>query len=519
MSLKTALTLLILFAAKVHCGQENPACPRKESNTGALALNVGSEVILGCRGDVTVDSMSLIMRRKHNKRLERRGDATSHWKAQKGSPVIMGIHNAETPNSASTGKYKLNTVTGIYAKGSESVSTANPAKNSKAQMGSGQILQAVNQTIKLNRAFSVIVEMGLSIKKNTGTEYVEEDKDYDESMKKSKVTRSIKRRAQWTLNGKLMQDGVEHGGALRLPALQLTDSGNYSCYRKSKLVSSIRIEVGIPPKSPTLSCYKKSHISNIWCEWISKQPIIPQPQCYLLLRKGLEKITHVNCSYSAARSCCWCVLPSMENDRNVYTAKLCVTNTAGNATSSPFNYITQNIIKPDPPDEVKVMSVMGEHNMLNVTWSLPATWMWEQYYTLQFQLRYRPLRAREYQNVETGRRDWLILDALPYTNYEIQIRAKDEYEGQWSEWTSPVHAHTWTASGTTVAPVINTSLDTIWTFPVGHEESENEVDIRPAADRDAALWVYVLSVVGICLLITIVTLSVYFLRYTFYHII
>ncbi|KAB5587110.1 hypothetical protein PHYPO_G00009140 [Pangasianodon hypophthalmus] len=525
MSVPIALTLLVLCAAKVHCGQESPVCPRKESYPGVLALKVGSEVILGCRGDVTVDSMPLVMSTKHKERLERRGDVTSHWTTQKAreSPGTIGIHQIE--NFATTGKFKIKTATGIYAKVSESLTTANPAMSSaKEQMGSGQVLPAVNQSTKPNSVsrvteeggvFSVTMEMGLSIERGTSIEY-EEEEDYEEKVEGLRVTRSIKRQARWTWNGQLMRGAMENGGALRLPALRLTDSGNYSCYRRGKLVSSVKISVGSPPENPTLSCYKKSHISKIRCEWISRQPIIPQPQCYLLLRKGLEKISRVNCSYSATRSRCWCVLPSEGSDRKSYTAKLCVTNTAGNATSSPYNYIPQNIIKPDPPARVVVKPVMGEPHTLKVSWSLPATWRQSFYYILHFQLRYRPLNAKEYQQVDIDDTEllWLISDALPHIQYEIQIRAKDEYDGQWSDWTSPVHAYTWTAPETTVAPDINTSLGVVWTFPEGSGGSEDgEVEIRPADDSDGVMWVYVLWVVGVCLLITIIVLSVCSLRH------
>ncbi|MCJ8728892.1 hypothetical protein PDJAM_G00009580 [Pangasius djambal] len=295
MSVPIALTLLVLCAAKVHCGQESPVCPRKESYPGVLALNVGSEVILGCRGEVTVDSVPLVMSTKHKERLERRGAVTSHWTPQKAreSPGTIGIHHPKIENFATTGKYKIKTAVGIYV--NESVTTANPAMSSaKEKMGSGQVLQAVNQSTKPNSvsriteeggAFSVTMEMGLSSERGTSTEY-EEEEDYEEKVEGLRVTRSIKRQARWTWNGQLIRGAVENGGALRLPALRLTDSGNYSCYRRGKLVSSVKISVGIPPESPTLSCYKKSHISKIRCEWISRQPIIPQPQCYLLLRKG-----------------------------------------------------------------------------------------------------------------------------------------------------------------------------------------------------------------------------------------
>ncbi|KAF4088516.1 hypothetical protein AMELA_G00082970 [Ameiurus melas] len=513
MSVLIALTLLALCAAKVHCGQDSPACPRKESYPGVLNLNVGSEVILGCTGDVTVDSVPLVMGTKHKERLGRRGE----------SPGTIGIHNPQTENFATDGKHKLQTATGVFAKVSESVTTANMAMSSaKVQMGSRQGLQAANQSTKSNSvdrvseeggAFSITLEMGLSTERSSSIEY-EDDEDYDEKVEGLRVTGSIKRQARWTWNGQLMRERVENGGVLRLPALRLTDSGNYSCYRKGRLVSSVKISVGIPPEKPTLSCYKKSHISKIRCEWISTQPIIPQPQCYMFLRKGLEKISRVNCSYSVMHSRCWCALPSEGIDRRSYTAKLCVTNTAGNATSSPYNYIPQNIIKPDPPARVVVKSVKGEPHTLKVSWSLPATWRQSYYYRLCYQLRYRPEHSKEYQQVdiEDAELFWLISDALSHVRYEVQIRAKDEYDGQWSDWTRSVYNYTWTAPETTVAPDINTSLGTMWIFPEGSGGLEDEVEIRPAADGDGVMWVNVMCVVGVCLLFTFVIISVYSLR-------
>lgn len=62
--------------------------------------------------------------------------------------------------------------------------------------------------------------------------------------------------------------------------------------------------------------------------------------------------------------------------------------------------------------------------------------------------------------MDTESRDWLILDALPHIEYEIQIRAKDEYEGQWSDWTSPVYAQTWTGNYNVHTPAINSRITT-----------------------------------------------------------
>lgn len=40
----------------------------------------------------------------------------------------------------------------------------------------------------------------------------------------------------------------------------------------------------------------------------------------------------------------------------------------------------------------------------------------------------------------------MIYDALPHTQYEVQLRAKDEFDGLWSDWTDTVYAVTWTGN-------------------------------------------------------------------------
>lgn len=41
-------------------------------------------------------------------------------------------------------------------------------------------------------------------------------------------------------------------------------------------------------------------------------------------------------------------------------------------------------------------------------------------------------------------RMYLITDALPGAEYLIHLRVREEYDGHWSEWSSPVSARSWT---------------------------------------------------------------------------
>lgn len=45
-------------------------------------------------------------------------------------------------------------------------------------------------------------------------------------------------------------------------------------------------------------------------------------------------------------------------------------------------------------------------------------------------------------------RSHTITDAMPGVQYLIQLRAKEEYDGQWSDWSTPVNARSWTGKYT-----------------------------------------------------------------------
>ncbi|KAL2084132.1 hypothetical protein ACEWY4_019650 [Coilia grayii] len=322
----------------------------------------------------------------------------------------------------------------------------------------------------------------------------------------------LKRRSFWTLNGMALPGSAEMR-VLRLPHLGLKDVGNYTCYRQGALMSSVKITLGAPPVKPTLSCYRKSHESKIRCDWTSPQPIVPSPKCYLLLRKS-RQLSTVACSYSVVRSRCWCVLDHEERGawgaRSVYAARLCVTNTAGNTTSPEIRFTAENSIKPDPPMSLRASGVQGGERLLGVSWTYPASWR-RGFYLLRFQLRYRPSHGEKYQTVETEALSWTITDAFPDTEYELQLRAIEEFNlGHWSDWTSPVYACTWKSPESTTMADFH-SLDPLW-FEEGSGYDE-EITTADSVVSDDSLNVFG-SAFGVCVLVVmIILLSAYVFRH------
>ncbi|XP_028834191.1 interleukin-6 receptor subunit alpha-like isoform X2 [Denticeps clupeoides] len=238
-------------------------------------------------------------------------------------------------------------------------------------------------------------------------------------------------------------------------------------FAKSSLDVTCRRRV--PPQKPGLTCYRTSPNHKIRCEWSFPERLTPAPRCYLLLKKRRQS---GQCSYSVTHNKCWCVLDTKRglDDNSEYVAQLCVTSTAGNATSPDIHFTATGILKPDPPAQVKVRGVEGGSRMLTVSWSYPASWKQDNFFSLNFQLRYRPVSGEKHQIIDTLQLlSYEILDVIPHTEYELQLRAIEEYHnGMWSDWTSPVYARTWTGAEPTTFYNSLTHLEPLWPF---HESS------------------------------------------------
>eukprot|EP00063_Salmo_salar_P032291 XP_014007126.1 PREDICTED: interleukin-6 receptor subunit alpha isoform X3 [Salmo salar] len=357
------------------------------------------------------------------------------------------------------------------------------------------------------------------------TDAMDSEDDYEEEEEGGRMVRGLRGRSQWRLNGRPLRGGEERGGGvvvlgrrgatLTLPSLAVGDSGNYSCHRGGKLVSSLRVSVAVPPERPKLSCYKRSPSSKIRCDWTASQLVTPVPQCYLLLRKGLSgSFSRVNCSYSSLLSRCWCAIGHQEKEsREPHLAYLCVTNTAGNTTSPLLDFTPLDIIKPDPPSSVVVRGVEGQERRLRVGWAVPHSWKErDRYHELLYELRYHTMpHGTQIKGTSTAR-SYTITDALPGVQYLIQLRAKEEFDGHWSDWSTAVYANTWTAPVPTVFSDLSTVMQDYTDYIDSGSGMIEETSVSES-QGDVEVWPHVLWVVAFCVLLSITLLSAYLYRH------
>nr|XP_046255314.1 interleukin-6 receptor subunit alpha isoform X2 [Scatophagus argus] len=430
--------LCVLRVAPLHSIYDG-TCLRKDPPPGVLVLSTGSELVLTCGGHVTVD----------------------------GVKVRRGSSSAVTPTTANV---RTNTqVMMMMERAKHIVEDAVSQKYHSNFNATGENRSLGQTDTGYTASPTALMAQPTSVHRLPRAEGMEEDYEEEEEQEEegSRVTRTVKPRPQWKWNGRTLGKGdtdrvdftfERRGATLSLSSVRLTDSGKYTCYYNGRERFSLKVTVADPPEKPKLHCYKKSPSSKIRCEWAPEKPVTIKPTCYLFLSKRLpDKFNRSQCSYSSRTSRCWCALDHNEDEmRTPHLAFLCATSITGNATSTLIDFTPLSILKPDPPSNVTVRQEEGQEAKLIVTWSLPISWKSQDYYyRLLYELKYRPVQSSfdQIQRIKWQRSSF-ITDAMTGVEYLIQLRTKEEYDGHWSEWSTPVYASSWTAttSATTLSP-------------------------------------------------------------------
>lgn len=428
------LFLLVVAAVcvpELH-GIFDGVCPRKDLPVGALVLSPGSELFLTCSGHVKVNGVKVSLSRNSSN-------------TRQSSPGVIAttqkmISNGATKTSeAAPGENRRFTDPGC----TDSPHVVHPTSSSSSRRLKGE------------------------------SDWGDEEMDYEDDEGGGRVTRGIKSRPQWKWNKSLVGSGDKDwgdftfgrsGATLTLTSVRLEDSGKYSCHHRGRERFAVKVIVAEPLESPVLICYKRSPSSKIRCEGRPQKSVIKQPRCSLFLSKSTTKNFHqLPCTYSYQHSRCWCALDHIDDDiRSLHMAFLCLTSITGNVTSNLLQFTPLSILTPDPPSNVSVHQKEGQQMRMAVTWNLPASWkQQDSHYHLKYELKYRPSKS-SFSNEQVreihNRRSYTITDAIPGVEYQIQLRAKDEFDGRWSSWSPPYYARSWTTASTLMDDLSTTTL-------------------------------------------------------------
>ncbi|XP_032414815.1 interleukin-6 receptor subunit alpha [Xiphophorus hellerii] len=439
-------------------------CPRKDPPPGVVVVSPGSRLELTCSGHVKVNGVKVTLTRNVPSG-NKKGSSSEQTPTTQQARRNRAFTKRSDKSSTVSERFRIpTTATGISTLLGENRSS-----------GYSDVEHATSPQVVQPTPPSKTTTKGMSDWEDKEMKLQAEYKD-KESEEGSRATREVKMRPQWQWNKQLMESTdrdwgglafLSDGSGLSLSSVRLTDAGKYTCHHRGEETLAVKVIVADPPETPIISCYKKSPRSKIRCEWRPQKPVIKQPNCYLFLSKDyfpygkIENFQQKQCSYSLQHSRCWCALEHIEKERRLnHVAFLCVTNFLGNATSPLINFTPLDILMPDPPSNVMAHPVERREKMIKVTWNLPITWKEkDDFYDLTYEVRYRPSNSSNEQESTIRERTYLITDALPGVEYLIHLRVREEYDGHWSEWTSPVSARSWTANIEEKSEMTTTMID------------------------------------------------------------
>uniref|UniRef100_A0A8D0H1Z5 Interleukin 11 receptor subunit alpha n=1 Tax=Sphenodon punctatus TaxID=8508 RepID=A0A8D0H1Z5_SPHPU len=264
---------------------------------------------------------------------------------------------------------------------------------------------------------------------------------------------------QWHWNGENVLPGGSFAqqGQLLLPRAALSAEGLYSCHDADGLLfSSISLRLGRPPGVPSISC-RAPDFENFSCSWTSSVETL-LPTCYIATyRKRSQTEDEKRRARNSNMGVCvqfpgWpysCTVSKSEF-WSVYRINVTEVNPLG-SNFQLLDFTMQAIIKPDPPEGLRVEPVPTAPRRLRATWEYPVTWAKESYFLLKFRLRYRPVTHSSWSVVETANLSEVITDAVVSLEHVLQVGAKDFLDaGNWSEWSAEARATPTTGLTTTL---------------------------------------------------------------------
>ncbi|XP_032829729.2 ciliary neurotrophic factor receptor subunit alpha-like isoform X2 [Petromyzon marinus] len=237
-------------------------------------------------------------------------------------------------------------------------------------------------------------------------------------------------------------------GHLVIPSVGPSDEGRYECVESpsGKVLSAVRIVTGEPPAAPTdLRCRARNLAAwEFSCSWKlgdGKNPLENITATYS--HDFLEQGRDLECKVAEGLSCTAHQIVMFTTSPFRVTVR--ARNAFGESSAAIISFELDDIVQPDPPQ-----SVRGYHNPtapseVIITWESPATWSEANIFILHYRLRHRSLHQRHLKEVQVpyDSKEYLITDAHPGTEHVVQMSARYDVRGQWSEWSQEARVAPW----------------------------------------------------------------------------
>ncbi|KAG7329746.1 hypothetical protein KOW79_005968 [Hemibagrus wyckioides] len=258
-----------------------------------------------------------------------------------------------------------------------------------------------------------------------------EPKDLYEALGSS-VELSCENGSEWRFNG----SSVVSSHVLRLHNTSLNDQGFYTCHDlKGGTIETIRLQLGYPPPIPDVHCWSPSYPLQALCSWtLPQDPILPT--YYISTYRHLEEIYSCQRVSEQDRQC---VLEELDLLSNVpYLVNITAVNALGSA-SRILSVIIEDIVKPDPPVNVKVVALPGKK--LHVQWAPPPTWPDPVTFPLKYKVQFQWGNTNTANVMGPYESESMVRSGvMPGRMYHIRVSVMDLLgHGQSSEWSDTVN--------------------------------------------------------------------------------
>ncbi|XP_053556709.1 interleukin-27 subunit beta [Bombina bombina] len=256
---------------------------------------------------------------------------------------------------------------------------------------------------------------------------------------------------EWRLNGSRIKNSeyvLQNENQLTLLNVQQDQRGNYSCHQlhTNQILTQIELQLGYPPDKLHIQCWAMSYPEKIRCKW-DLHPDTHLPTIFTTTYSLGLKGPDYSCVQSKDEPNS-CLINDFQMFANLpYVLKVNATNPLGSIMNGkPF--IVENIIRPDPPEDLSLTPIIGQRRMLHLRWRPPRTWPLPEYFPLKYRIRYKKVGRGAFIIIGDYEQTSFNLTGIrPGTVLQVQVAAKEFMDyGNYSDWSSVVTGKSWMPS-------------------------------------------------------------------------